>query len=273
MNGVPGKRVRDVLNGQVESAQARFFSSLGGDGEAVINAMNAGGYLETISAYLRTGGWYKESDSVLAYRQIMGKNFLGFPEALKAWGARIICDPSFTVPLDDLVIRDGVGQPISTGLTELVCRKAAQHDSHVLVYYPGVSSKLLGNICDQNFLETTTIECASGWYLISKQLYPNSLNKSWEQQICLIDPTVDAVTYRVVVMYALILDHVLGRLFNQEGYVDYWGRCLDTVPEKGNRHALSGKCSRMNEAHAKLYESTTDEANPRVGLATIKIGL
>lgn len=274
MNEIPGKRVQDVPHGQVEAGLARLFSALGGNGEAVFKALNDPRQAIQIAKSLESGEWYPECSRAGVFREIMKTDFLGIKEIMKVWGVRVLSHQAFNFSrVDAILLEDGNGGTLSADKSEKVCREAAKEGNHVLTYYPGLTSGFLCEIGGSTPYKTTA-KCTPGWYLIRKAVYPNSLNKSWEQQIALLDSATDAVPEGVVLTYAHRLCFLRSATIFLPGYANRFGRCSDMAIEKG-RHTMSGFYQSGGPAYnmfAEVNNRTDDGPNEFIGLATIRVG-
>lgn len=274
MNGVPGKRVQDVPHGQVESVLARLFSFLGGEGEAFISALNDVNSFSAINIFLKSGDWYKESEMEIRFRKIMGTNFIGVKEAMKLWGIRVLNHSSFDFSkLSSVILRKGNGETVDNFVTEKVCLEVSGGNEYVLVYYPGLSEKILSEISGVT-MSPTKANCVPGWYLIRKSVYPNSLNKSWKEQKILIDRKRDDIPESSVLYYAHVLGYRLDSTFFKD-YVNCFGRCSNVVVGS-KKHSYSGLYHPGYEGVPEKVNvmklADEDIASPIIGLATIRIG-
>ena len=274
MNGVPGKRVQDIPHGQVESALTKLFSFMGGDGEAVISALNDCNSFSAINIFLKSGDWYRESEMENRFRKIMGTNFIGVKEAIRLWGIRVLNHPSFDFSEhDSVLLRNGKGEVSDSFVTERVCLEVNSSNEYVFVYYPGLSEKLLSEISG-SAMSPTKGNYVPGWYLIRKSVYPNSLNKCWKEQKNLIDGAKDDIPESSVLYYAHVLGYGLDNTFFKN-YVNIFGRCSNVIVGS-KKHSYSGLYHPYYEGAPEKVNviklADEDISSPIVGLATIRIG-
>jgi len=228
-------RVADVPHGIVTTAFSKFADELGDDGSRVVTQLNRDPHFRRrIAKFALAGGYAPSADQRLA-RAIFGKSFLGPDEVATHFGVKWTAKDRKTlktIPFNEAALEE--------------CR-----DTHLLVAgYPmnlmqvhEVNTELMYFGNDPWYGKhpfSTEEQVALRWYLLRKDIVPDSTSKSWVEQTAMLAKTEE--TPRACELgYAMLLY----RLAHGEwaGLTKKWAR-TSSVRSDGYRvilHAYRGQ--------------------------------
>lgn len=188
----------EVQAGVIHSATQRFWSGMGDAADNVAEALNNNpNFVTRLAVFAKTGG-YEPTTSQETAKRIMGHHYLGIEHAIE----HLKASPS----KQDLKLMEEV--PFSEAVLE-ACK-----DTHILVAVLPMSvmglwerTKHLFYSKDDPWYRKESFakdKGQAGWHLVRKDIVPNSMSKTWQEQQSLLGKDDETPTARVLI-YTVIL--------------------------------------------------------------------
>ena len=242
-----------VPAGKLAAATTKLWNQLGNQGARVIVQLDDDESFVKRVAKFAIGGAYQSTTSQKLVRQIMGKNFFGVEEAVKHFGVK----PTETqlqvlaeVPFTKEDLQQTKDTHILVAVFPLSIPDIRKRVERSLFY--GHEDAWYNN---EQFAKD---KGKAGWYLIRKDIVPNSFSETWQEQQALLAKNEEVPTARVMVY--TIIGHYLAK--GERLFKDVYVRCSD-ISSGGHRvdvgyFGVGGLC---------VYDSRDGSRSGSIGLS------